>query len=251
MVAAPEILICPIDGCDRVDPFKNNVGLGNHLRIVHPSTEPVAFGRKDGQVDIDLAKFPEAKLPEAVAGGFWRSLLTFTTAGVIGVFGLLTFLVMPTNPTQAGGLLIAGPVLALALWWVTESRKLAKVAVITNPPDQDGRVRVTFQWWPADLVKLLPQEARRLSGRGSVYVIDRTGDKPVAFTPFTVQPPEFAIPVRGAMANQQIDNEQLNRVHRKGIRPEVVEQAFALLVIGGLILANIVVMGHLLEFLDQ
>ncbi len=250
MVAVAD-LQCPINGCLFIAKRKNGVSL--HVRARHATLTITEIGtRKDGQVEIDLSGFPEGVIPEPEAGGFWRSILKMpATWGVVLVFGMLTYQAALTSPLNALGLAVATPVVVLLMWWVTESKNHTKVAVISNPPDPDGRVRITFQWWESHLADLLPQEARRTTGRSSIYVIDITGEKPVAFTPFTVTPPEFAIPVRGAMANQQIDNEQLNKVRRKGIRPEVVQQAFALLVIGGLIMANIAVMGQLLEFINQ
>ncbi len=250
MVAVAD-LQCPINECTFVAKRKNGVSL--HFRARHSTTPLSQIGtRKDGQVEINLALFPDNKLPDPIAGGFWRSILLMpATWGVLVVFVTLTYQVYETSVVNALGLVVATPALILAMWWLTESKRLTQVGVIGTPPDPDGRIRITFQWWPSHHAKLLPEEARRDTNRGSIYVIDTTGCTPVAFTPFTVQPPEFAIPVRGAMANQQIDNEQLNKVRRKGIRPEVVQQAFALLVIAGLLIANIAVMGQLLEFINQ
>ncbi len=250
MVAITD-LQCPIDGCFKVG--KSKQGLSRHITVTHAdrAVEPLAT-HKDGQVEINLNKFPGKVLYEPVVGGFWSSILKMPMVwGVVVVLVPLTLQSALTNPVSAFGLATTIPLLVLTMWWLTEGKRSTKVGRIRKPPDPDGRVRITFEWWPSDLAKLLPEEARRTTGHGSIYVIDTTGEKPIAFTPFTVPRPEFAIPVRGAMANQQSANEQLNKVRRQGISPEVVQQAFALAVIGGLILANVAVMGQLVEFLNQ
>ncbi len=244
MVVASE-LSCPIDGCKKIG--KSKQGLSHHIRLAHNTSAAGSLTRKDGQVDIDMDAF-DGELPEPVVGGFMRSvLLTPATWGVLAVFGSLAYQAATTSILNAMGLVVATPAVILSMWWLNESRTHIQVGVISNPPDLDGRIRLTFQWWPAADAKKLPLEAKR----GGIYVIDTTGEKPVAFTPFTTLPPEYAIPVRGAMVNQQTSNEQLNKVHYKGIRPEVIKQAFALAVIGGLLLANIAVFGQLTEFLNK
>lgn len=244
MVAIIE-LRCPANGCAFV--AKRDFGLTRHRNAMHSGIEQKVEKRKDGQVDINMAAFG-GEFPEPITGGFWRSvLLTPATWGVMAVFGLLSYQAATTNILNALGLVVAGTAVILAMWWMNESRTHIQVGVISDPPDPDGRIRLTFQWWLSSDANKLPLEAKR----GDIYVIDTTGEKPVVFTPFTTPPPEYAVPVRGAMVNQQIDNEQLNKVHYKGIRPEVVKQAFALAVIGGLLLANIAVFGQLTEFLNK
>ncbi len=250
MVTAVKVA-CPVSGCGKV--VKGQRGLSVHTVRAHSSTSPDSLDtRKDGQVHINLEKFPDGQLPTQAIGGFTRSiLLTPTTWGGIAVFGLLISQAISTDIASAIGLLIAAPVVVLAMWWFSESTKYTQIGVICDPPDPDGRIRIEFQWWEKKIAKLLPQEARRTNRRSVYYVIDAIADPPIAFTPFTVEPPEYAVPVRGAMVNQQVANEQLNKVHYKGMRPEVIEKAFALIVIGALILANIAIHGQGVEFVAK
>jgi len=246
MTTAPKHL-CPIEGCSKLSPSVQ--GISQHITRSHKAHAPSTIARKDGQVEIDLKKFTNEKLPEPVPGGFKRSFFLAPMTGVVTLAWVaIIFSVASSSILNAAAMVLAYPFVVFASWWFTQQSTYTKVAVIRKPPDADGRVRLVFEWWLKRDARLLPQEAKRTGGMGEIYVIDVTGEKPVAFTPFTVTPPEYAIPARGAMVNQQIDNEQLNKVHYKGIRPEVIEKAFALAVIGGLILANYAVFSQLIEF---
>lgn len=236
---------CDEPDCEFVSESK--VGISAHKRFGH--TDPIGPVEV---LDFDLTNWPDEQLPTITPPGLWKTV----KAAPLAAFAAVAWVAIGANAflfnsiTIGVGLVLMTPMIYLgAVYFITRGR-LITVYRIKPPLDAKAEVRILKQFWPAKYGRYFPAEAKWSINKRSVYFIDELdSSKPVIFNPFAAAAPDYAIPSRGAMVNQQLDNEALNVGHYKGIRPEVIKYGFAGIVIAGLLFVNFTMFSQLLEYL--
>lgn len=236
---------CDEPDCEFVSESK--VGISSHKRFGH--TDPIGPVEV---LDFNLSIWPGQQLPAITPPGLWKTLRATPLAAFAAfawvAIGVNAFL-FNSMPVGVGLILMTPLIYLAAVYFITKSR-LITVYRIQPPLDVKAEVRILKQFWPAKYGRYFPAEAKWSINKRPVYFVDELdSSRPVIFNPFAAAAPDYAIPSRGAMVNQQLDNEALNVGHYKGIRPEVIKYGFAGLVVGGLLLANFAVFNQLLEYL--
>lgn len=241
---------CTINGCSKE--LKSPHALKNHIYRIHfEVSEHLAPVDTVQTIPVDL--YARDQLPGGIHGGFWFSVLGSTNFWLANMIALVFALVLGfVNGLVAGVAIgLSAPLFGLCGWYIDQRNRYVMVCRIKPPFDVRGSVLIVEEFWPVTEARKLPKEARwKVGGQVQYWIDELNPDNPIVYNPFSTPPPDYAIPARGAMVNQQTDNEALNVGHFKGLRPEVVKTMFAGLVIAGLLLANVAMFNSLLEYMQ-
>ena len=244
-------LTCTINNCSKE--LKSPASLRQHIYRMHwdisEHLAPLATVQ-----DVPLDVFENDRLPHGIHGGFLDSLVKSTNFWLAGVIVLVFAVTIGFTSGVGAGVAIgwSAPLFGLAGWYIDQRNTYVMVCRIKQPFDELGQVLIVQEYWDIIEARKLPKEARwKIGGQTQYWIDELDPEKPIVYNPFSTPPPDYAIPARGAMVNQQTDNEALNVAHFKGLRPEVVKTAFAGLVIGGLLLANVAMFNSLLEYMQS
>ena len=244
-------LTCTINNCSKE--LKSPASLRQHIYRMHwEISEHLAPLDMVQSVPVDV--FKNDQLPHGIHGGFWESVLGSTNFWLANVIVLVFAVTLGFASGIGAGVAIglSAPLFGLAGWYIDQRNTYVMVCRIKPPFDDLGQVLIVEEFWPVTEARKLPKEARwKVGGQVQYWIDELNPDNPIVYNPFSTPPPDYAIPARGAMVNQQTDNEALNVGHFKGLRPEVVKTAFAGLVIAGLLLANVAMFNSLLEYMQS
>tara|TARA_Y100000590_G_scaffold82055_1_gene91370 strand:- start:4091 stop:4849 length:759 start_codon:yes stop_codon:yes gene_type:complete len=243
--------LCPFAGCGFL--AKSRAGAAAHIHFKHKDLR--SFGKIDTDgLNFDLSPFPDNKFPVPETIGAIGAIKSQPGAlGLLAGWLIMAVIVFLFSDIEYGiAMIFTAPVVYIGvLWWLLRSARFT-VVTIRKPTDKHADIILRKQYFPNSLKKFFPPESKYITKRGDQYWIDLMDpDNPVVYNPFIVPPPSYAIPSRGAMVNEQLDNEALNIGHYKGIRPEVIRHGFSFLIVIGLMIANIAVFNSLLEFLNE
>ncbi len=235
----------------RISCIKNNCSatfikrdnLHDHLKKVHNIGELGEHKiKKDMFIDNE---FPNTSIPPFHTSFFGTPTVYISL--IMGVmFGL--FSIVLGNPIFSIFFLTLGLVGSFYFWFQDCKSKYIKVSRILTPDDPNAQIEIFISYWDKAFAQFLPNEALWQNGKKKEYIIDEQKiNEPIVFNPFTIAPPENATPHKISYMNDTSDIEILNQNFYSGIRPEVVKVGFGLLVIAGLLLANISVLSNLME----
>ena len=206
--------------------------------------------RENKEYKIKKDRFINNEFPNTNIPPFHKSFITTPLVYMALFMGVMLGIVsiLLGNIVFSTLFLLLGLVGSFFFWYQDVKSKYVKVTRILSPDDINGQTEIYISFWDKKIANLLPNESLWLNGKQKEYIIDELKiNNPIVFNPFTIEPPENATPHKISYMNDTSDIEILNQDFYGGIKPEVVKVGFGLLVITGLLLANISVLGNLME----
>ena len=248
---AQDLTACRVESCKYS--AKSVAGEANHYRMAHAGHDNNAHPVPKPPDPITLPWETSEGLPPLQSGGFGM----FFRRNPVGVAAAIPF-ALAGWPYWSSGQVVFGAVTAavavlaaIGATFFLARQHYRRVAIFWPPDAKSGRLVFEIGFWPKSLAELLPRESRHRYGRGWIYSIDAFSfEYPIAFDAFTVERPEYAVPVRGAMVNSQHAFKDLTKPYGKLARGEILKTGFAMAVIGALIAANLFVVIRLVDVVN-